>query len=139
MTDNGNFLSDATRTVVLGECRCPGTPHEQDTAEVYEELPWDVLIDVGLLDGVAAYRRLVLGALASWNLVDDDGEPVPILDETVTRLRSDRLEPIAGAVNEAYQRARAPLPNGSGAPSRPVRRGSAQPDPTIRPRGKRGK
>jgi len=133
--DDGNFTSDATTTVVLGECRCPGRPHAEDTAEVLLELPWDVLVDVGLLSGAAAYRRLVTGALVDWNLVDAEGEPVPL--DAISRLRYDRLDPIADAVNTAYERAKAPLPNASGAPSRRSRRESASPNPTIRPRAKR--
>jgi hypothetical protein len=132
--DDGNFTSDATATVVLGECRCPGRPHEQDTAEVLLELPWETLVDVGLLSGAAAYRRLIAGALVAWNLADADGEPVPVTE--VSRLRADRLDPIADAVNAAYQRAKAPLPNASGAPSRRSRRESASANPTIRPRAK---
>jgi hypothetical protein len=127
--DDGNFTSDATVTVVLGDCRCPGRPHDDDTAEVRTELSWDVLVDVGLLAGGAAYRRLVSGALVAWNLTDIDGDPVPI--EMVTRLRSDRIEAIARAVNEAFAKAQAPLPNASGAPSRRSRRVSASPDPTT--------
>ena len=133
--DDGNFTSDATATVVLGECRCPGRPHAEDTAEVYVELPWETLVDVGLLSGAAAYRRLIAGALVAWNLVDAQGEPVPLTE--VSRLRYDRLDPIADAVNAAYQRAQAPLPNASGAPSRRSRRESASVNPTIRPRAKR--
>jgi len=132
--DDGNFTTTDTATVVLGECRCPGRPHDEDTAEVLLELPWETLVDVGLLSGAAAYRRLVSGALVAWNLVNADGEPVPV--EAVGRLRSDRLDPIADAVNAAYQRAQAPLPNASGAPSRRSRRESASANPTIRPRAK---
>jgi hypothetical protein len=132
--DDGNFVTDATTVVVLGECRCPGRPHEEDTAEVALELPWDVLVDVGLLSGGAAYRRLVLGALVSWNLTNAEGESVEINAATVGRLRQDRLDPIASAVNDAFERARSPLPNASGAPSRRSRRESASPNPTIRPR-----
>jgi len=128
--DDGNFTSDETRTVVLGECRCPGRPHEDDTAEVRTELPWDVLVDVGLLTGGAAYRRLVLGGLVDWNLLDADGDPVPV--EAVARLKADRIEPIAAAINEAFTRSQAPLPNGSGAPSRRSRRVSASPDQATR-------
>ena len=128
--DDGNFVTDATQTVVLGECRCPGRPHAEDVAEVSTELSWETLVDVGTLSGAAAYRRLVLGALVSWNLTAADGEPVPVNADTVGRLRQDRLEPIAVAVNDAYERARAPLPNASGAPSRLSRRASASPNPT---------
>jgi hypothetical protein len=132
--DDGNFTSDATTTVVLGECRCPGRPHDEDTAEVLLELPWETLVDVGLLSGAAAYRRLITGALVAWNLTDAQGEPVPLAE--LSRLRYDRLDPIADAVNAAYQRAQAPLPNASGAPSRRSRRESASVNPTIRPRAK---
>ena len=135
--DDGNFATEGTVTVVLGDCRCPGRPHEQDTAEARQELPWDVLVDVGLLAGGAAYRYLVLSALVDWNLTDADGDPVPVTADMVRRLRPDRLDPIASAVNAAYERAQAPLPNASGARSRPSRRASASPDPTIRPRAKR--
>lgn len=134
--DDGNFTSDETATVVLGECRCPGRPHSEDTAEVLLELPWEVLVDVGMVEGVAAYRRLVLGALVSWNLTDASGEPVEVSGATVGRLRSDRLDPIAEAVNAAYEKAKAPVPNALGAPSRRSRRESASPNPTIRPRAR---
>jgi hypothetical protein len=135
--DDGNFASDGTRTVVLGDCRCPGRPHAEDTAEVREELPWDVLVDVGMLTGGAAYRYLVLASLVAWNLTDADGDPVPVTADMVRRLRPDRLDPIASAVNAAYERAQAPLPNAPGAPSRRSRPVSASPNPTIRPRAKR--
>lgn len=134
---NGNFISDGTRAVVLGPCLCPGTPHDEDTAQVLEEVPWDVLVDVELATGGEATRRLVAGTLAAWNLVDEDGDPVPL--SFVRRLRADRLDPIADAVRDAYERAKAPLPNGSAAPSRRSRQGSGSPDPTIRPRARRGR
>jgi hypothetical protein len=135
--DDGNFTSNETVTVILGACRCPGRPHEDDTAEVRTELPWDVLVDVGLLTGGAAYRRLVSGALVAWNLTDAEGDPVPVTPAMVSRLRADRLDPIADAVNAAYERAQAPVPNAPGAPSRRLRRVSASQDPTIRPHAKR--
>jgi len=128
--DDGNFVTDATETILLGECRCPGRPHDEDTAEVHVELPWDVFVDVGLLNGAAAYRRLILGALVSWNLTDEESAAVPVSAETIGRLRRDRLEPIAVAVNAAFERAQTPLPNVSGAPSRLSRRASASPNPT---------
>jgi len=137
--DDGNFASDETTTVVFGACRCPGRPHAEDTAEVRVELPWATLVDVGTLSGAAAYRALVLGGLVSWNLLDLSGEAVPIDASTVGRLRSDRLEALAGAVNASFERARSPLPNDSGAPSRPSRRESASPNPTIRPRARHTK
>jgi hypothetical protein len=148
--DDGNFTSDATTTVVLGECRCPGRPHTEDTAEVLLELPWDVLIEAGALFGAAeqagnasasasfhakGYRALVLGCVVAWNVTDAEGDPVPI--SMAGKLRQERMGPIIEAVNATYERAKAPLPNASGAPSRRSRRESASPNPTIRPRAKR--
>ena len=135
--DDGNFTSDETKHVVIGPCLCPGRPHDEDTAEVYIELPWEVLIDAGTLSTGAAYRRLVVGALVSWNLVDAEGEPVPV--RQVVRLETGRLDAIADAVNEAHDRAKEPLPTEAGAPSPPSRQGSASQNPTIRPRARRGR
>jgi hypothetical protein len=126
--DDGNFISSETMIVVLGECRCPGRPHSEDTAEVLLELPWDVMIDVGMLFGGAAYRRLVQGSLVSWNLVDAEGDPVPTSE--VVRLRHERWDPIVDSVNASYERSKEPLPNVSGAPSRRSQRESASPTPT---------
>jgi hypothetical protein len=131
-TGDGNFNETGTRTVIIGACGCPGRPHDIDTAEILRVVPWDVLLDVGARSGGAAYRALVLGILRSWNLVDAAGDPVPVA--AAVNLRPERLEPIAEAVNEAYERTSAPLPNASGAPSPRLRQVSASPNPTIRPR-----
>jgi hypothetical protein len=148
--DDGNFTSDATAVVVLGECRCPGRPHDEDTAEVLVELPWNVLIEAGALFGAAeqsgdaslsanfharGYRALVLGSVVAWNVTDEKGDPAPT--SMAARLRQDRMDGIIEAVNAAYDRSTAPLPNVSGAPSRRSRRESASVNPTIRPRAKR--
>jgi hypothetical protein len=124
------FLRVGTRTVDLGPCECPGTPHQRDTAEVYTALCWDDLVDVGLAPTEGAARRLlVTRAIASWTLLDaeDGGEPrpVPITEETVRRLSPATVTKIAEAVGEAYAAAIAPPPNPSGAPSRPSRPESA--------------
>ena len=151
--DDGNFTTGETTRVTIGPCACPGRPHDEDVAEVLVELPWDALIAIGALEGAAteatdvstmamlkakAYRQLVVSGLAAWNLVDALGMPVPVA--AVVRLRQERLDAIARAVNVAYERANGPLPNAPGAPSRRSRRASApSPNPTIRPRAKRGR
>jgi hypothetical protein len=134
--DDGNFTSDETATVVLGECRCPGRPHAEDTAELYSEIPWGPLMDAEMLTGAAQYRCIVLGALASWNLLDEAGDPIPINSQTVARLRLDRLVLLKDSLQSSLERTMTPLPNGSGAPSRRSRRESASPNPTIRPRAR---
>jgi len=136
----GAFIGEETATVELGPCTCPGAVHGTDTAEVWPELPWDVLTAVGLAASAAdAYRTLAVGALVSWTILDADGLPVPINATTVRRLRPDRMTRLAGAINAAYERAEAALPNGSGAPSARSRPESAPSSPMILTPGRRGR
>ena len=132
-----------TRTVSLGACQCPGTPHpDGDSAEVYRILGWDDLVDIGLAaqqsEG-AAQRVLTTRALASWTLIEAGSAgpgPVPIVESTVRLLDSATLNAIAEAVNEAYDKARAPLPNGSGEespPSPPAATSTPTTPPTAKP------
>lgn len=132
----GRFQSLETTTVPLGACRCPGTPHERDEAEVYNVLGWDDLVDIGMAASEGAGRRiLVTRAIAAWNLVELDEagtpRPVPIIEATVRLLDPPTLEAIAEAANAAYDRARAPLPNESGAGSPRSQPESDTSTPTI--------
>ena len=107
-----------TRTVSLGPCECPGSPHEEDTAEVYRVLGWDDLVDIGTADSDGASRRiLVTRAVASWSLEERNGDgtnhPVPVVEAVVRLLDPATLEKLAESVNEAYDKAKAPLPNAS--------------------------
>lgn len=60
-------FADLTRTkpFVIGECQCPGTPHAQDTAELYTELGYSARGQIGSAaamsfgDFTAARRKLV--------------------------------------------------------------------------------
>ena len=137
--DDGNFTTDETTTVVLGECRCPGRPHLEDTADIYLELPWGALLGLEGLEGPRLYQSLMLAAIVSWSLVDLAGEPIPVNAGTIGRLKRDRVEAMAEAINASLTRAMAQLPNASRAPSRLSRPGSASPNPTIRPHAKRTK
>jgi len=128
------------RRVELGPCECPGTPHEQDWVDVAEIVTWDALVDVGLASSEGAARlALVTRAIRGWNLVGEDGEAVEVSEEAVRLLAPNTLTPIAAVVNEAYERASAPLPNGSRAPSARSRPESAPSSPTIPTPGRRGR
>lgn len=137
MSTDGRFAAIGTTSVDLGPCRCPGTPHpDGDSAEVYDRLGWDDIVDIGLADTEGAARRAVLArAIARWTLVanDGDGDPasVPISEATV-RLLDDATRAALWAVAEtAFRISAAPLPNASGAPSRRSRRESASPTRTT--------
>lgn len=131
------FLDLETTTVPLGACQCPGTPHDEDTAEVYTVLGWDDLVDVAGAESDGAGRRiLVTRAIASWNLLHEaerDGKtvilPVPVVEATVRLLGPETLEAVAEAVNAAYERAKSPVPNDSGAPSQDSSQESASRPP----------
>ena len=121
-----------TRTVPLGPCECPGSPHKDgDTAEVYRFLGWDDLLDVGVAANQSAgagTRVLVTRAIASWTLEELNGDgtnhPVPVTESTVRLLNQASIDAVSVAVNEAYENAKAPLPNVSGEESPP-----SQPEP----------
>jgi hypothetical protein len=116
------FAPSENVTVDLGECQCPGTPHEVDTAEIVGALGWDDLIDVGQAPTQgAAQLLLVTRALVSWNLEDETG-PVPVDEASVHRLDKVTVNLIAAKVNDLWEAATAPLPNVSAAPSRHLRR-----------------
>ena len=89
-------------------CFCPGTPHEEDVYHLVdaEHLPiaagvaaTSALSTVG--DGHAgavlidAFLRH--GAIRAWNLLDEDGDPVPVNPATV----ADRLTWVKGGVQLA--------------------------------------
>jgi hypothetical protein len=135
--DDGNFIGESTTTVVIGPCACPGRPHDQDTAALLDEVPWETISALPLCPNeFAATRKLIAGLVSSWNLVDGNGDALPITEAMVRRFRQWRVEPLAGPAFAALQRSQAPLPNASGAPSRRSRRESASPNPTIRPRAR---
>lgn len=130
-----------TRTVSLGPCECPGSPHKEDTAEVYQVLGWDDLFDVGAAAKAslgAGMRTLVTRALASWTLEELNGDgtahPVPIVEDTVRLLDQATVERITTAANDAYEKARAPLPNASSEASpRSSEETPSTPTPTAKP------
>lgn len=123
-----------TRPVPLGPCQCPGTPHpDGDEAQVYTVLGWPDLVDIGMADSEGAGRLvLITRAIARWNLVElANGKPypVPIVEASVRLLDDVTMTAIAEAANEAYEAARAPVPNVPDAPSPDSSPESASPSP----------
>ena len=107
----------AVERLPLGPCDCPGTPHDEDWAELRKEISgadWYVIAqgDTG--------RSLAL-VVADWNLVDNDGDRVPITAQTLTDIDLATFNKIDGWL-EGHLRPPT-LPNASGGPSRNGRQG----------------
>lgn len=130
-------FADPTRTATLdlGECRCPGTPHERDEYVYRTELgdaeegragAYGWASTAGRFFDWAAARAMLVAEIAgiSWNLTGNDGEPVPMRAETAILLDDATLSAMARAVDDAQTAFRSPLPNASAAPSRATSRAS---------------
>lgn len=118
----------ATRTVPLGPCECPGTPHESDWAKVRKELSGS---DIGIISNASATDEVAAaGTMApyviEWNLLGPNGEPWPPSAESLLALNAATLGAVVGAIQASIaESAGTVLPNASGAPSRNGSRGSA--------------
>lgn len=69
------------------DCACPGTPHDEgDTVTFRPRLSFDasvdalkaILNDKPVGNSANAWRVYLFEGPESWNLVDDDGNPVPL-------------------------------------------------------------
>lgn len=123
---SGWFASPkATERFVLGECRCPGTPHDEDFIDLRSELSG---MDLATMEGSEPVDRMKI-LIVGWNLRDDQGE-VPIDGDHLALLYIDIFTRLNEWLDEHAKVAA--LPNGSGAPSRNGSRASASRTRTIR-------
>lgn len=135
---NVSRFADPNRTdvLVLGECQCPGTPHEQDEVVYRLELGAGEEERAGTygwsstgwayFDSAAARAKLVEIGVVRWNLLGPDGEPMPVtarsatlLDEATLDLITKKLDEVTGRdePDEKGKPKRKPPPNASGARS----------------------
>lgn len=125
--------STATRTISVGPCECPGTPHEADEAVIRERLGYGPLLYIGVAPtNEESVMRLVTQALLSWNFLGADGKPVPVTRESIEALDANTAGIISEAVNAVVSETSPPLPNASGAASAATSAGSASPIPMNR-------
>lgn len=117
----------ATRTVDLGACECPGTPHESDWAKVRSDLSGaEVATLLQLRPGREEEAAdIVAPFVTEWNLLDEDG-PAEISPAAMYALKGPTLRAIGSELGEVL-RENLQLPNPSSAPSRASSRGSASP------------
>jgi hypothetical protein len=143
----GRFADPSvTATIDLGPCRCPGTPHERDSAQVRSQIgdgelrsayATAVRVDPDgerYFDEAAGDDAAAARFTRSWTLLDAAGEPVPITPAWISRLDTETRTALLAPLNAAIAARSAPLPNGSGARSPGSSRASASRTPTTRRR-----
>ena len=123
----------ATRTVQLGPCECPGTPHDEDWAKVRSDLSATDLAVLLRLDGMEQDEAVeaLLPYIPEWNLLGDDGEVAPIDLASVSGLKRQTSALIGDTVAEVIKE-NLGLPNSPAAPSPASPRGSGSRTPTKR-------
>lgn len=122
---------DATRPAELGPCRCPGTPHSVDTADVVRLFGYGErgrIRQAGRMGGTEAFKiaAIALG-VKRWNLVLPDGSARPIDPVQIALLDEGTVDALVRELDDAF--ADDPLPNASGAPSADGPSASASPTP----------
>jgi hypothetical protein len=127
---------EATKVVDLPACYCPESPHDHDTVTIRAQFGYgDVLelarvhTSIGHIDPMAERAKLLELGIVSWSFVDKSGEPVPLSLPMILLLHSEIVEPIAEALDLAYQESAPPLPNPSSGRSQPSSRASSAASP----------
>jgi hypothetical protein len=93
-------------------CACPGTPHPKgDTVTFHPQLPFEANVAAvsaifsgdGDSNANKAWAVYLHNGPAAWNLVDAEGEPVPLTREAIDALPfADQWE-IADKADDIYQ------------------------------------
>lgn len=144
---------DVTDEVDLGPCRCPGTPHDHDSATYRTQwgdaerksifytgaairLQADgTVVTDGTFDPEATNTELMARGVVSWTLLDDKGKPVPITRRMLTLLSEKPRLALLTALQEADELFKGePLPKASGARSPGSSPASASPNRAARRR-----
>lgn len=89
-----SFSSDPVE-VRLESCFCPNAPHDSDVVYLAPSLSMaggmaaQVAVTAGMTDQIALQELLaqvwVRHGVVGWNLVDDDGEPLPLTPDNITK------------------------------------------------------
>jgi hypothetical protein len=117
---------ESTQVVDLDTCYCPNNNHDHDTVTIRTDFGYgDIMTlgrvhtDAGRIDPMAERAKLLELAIVSWSFVGDEGEPVPLGLPMILLLKPSIVEPLAEAIDDAWQAATVPVPNGSSGRSRP--------------------
>lgn len=109
----------ATERFVLGDCLCPGKPHDEDWIDLRSELGAEDLIRLRQGNSIDNLEMLIV----DWNLLDHDGSSAPMDRAHIERLFADTFNKL-DEWTKVHIRV-STLPNASGAPSANGSRGSA--------------
>jgi hypothetical protein len=116
----------ATAVVDLDSCYCPNEPHDHDTVTIRTQFGYGDIItlgrvhtEAGRIDPLAERAKLLELGIVEWSFVGEEGEPVPLGLPMILLLKPSIVEPIAEAIDDAWQAATVALPNGSSGPSLP--------------------
>lgn len=93
----------AIKSVDLGECQCPGNPHERDWAHVtlhQSYADWLALVDAGNRSLEEYTRVRFLRRIKDWNLANEQGKKVAITSATIAELDTDTSKAIQDALND---------------------------------------
>ena len=102
-----------TIPVRFRDCTCPGTPHpDGDIAELRPYLDYpggaEALAAIQSVGDDTARFAEVLGpvfirrGVVAWNLLDEDGEPVPVTREALDSLRWEDAYELADKADDIY-------------------------------------
>lgn len=76
-------------------------PNTDLVIKLRHRLPWYDQIELIKIDNdIESARFLIWKLIADWNLVDDDGNKIPITKELVDEFSSDVIIPLQKAINE---------------------------------------
>lgn len=103
----GNYVDpDATRPAERGECRCPGTPHQTDSATVVTLFGYGdrgAIRQAGRLGGPEAFKLMaILRGVKAWNLVLPDGKARPIDVAQLERLDEGTVDWLIRELDPAF-------------------------------------
>lgn len=121
----GAFVDPAaTKVIDLPACYCPNTPHDHDRVTIRTQYGYGDMLELakvhtlaGRIDPMAERARLLELGIREWTFLDDKGDPIPLGLPMILLLQPHIVEPIASAIDAAYEESSAPVPNPSSGPS----------------------
>lgn len=123
---SGNYVDTRETRPITRPCSCPGTPHDQDTADVRIKLGYGELAifrqagylrSQGIVFSNEDAKASLLGlGVVRWNLATPDGSARPVSSDEIERLDEDTVEWLFRELQPAISRTVLPNPSGVRSP-----------------------